>query len=303
MLGVSVAGFPRARIEPPTLIGISAVLMWSATVGLYRNISEIFGAVGGSALIFTFSGIVATLYGGRGAFRGHSRRYLLVGGAMFVTYEIALALAIGLAQDRSQTIEVGMINYLWPCFTIALAVWVGEARADLLLVPGVILCLAGVFLASSGGGAVSLPAMLDNIAGNPAPYLLAFVAAVTWPLYTVFTRRMSGGKSAVPPFLLLTAALLWVYYFATEQPPLHFDLRGLSMALVFGVLTTLAYSAWTYGVSHGNLTLLATASYFTPLLSVMLSSLLLDMLPGLNFWGGALLVTGGSLVCWVASRR
>ena len=303
MLGVSVAGFPRARIEPPTLIGISAVLMWSATVGLYRNISEIFGAVGGSALIFTFSGIVATLYGGRGAFRGHSRRYLLVGGAMFVTYEIALALAIGLAQDRTQTIEVGMINYLWPCFTIALAVWVGEARADLLLVPGVILCLAGVVLAASGAGPISLHAMLGNVAANPAPYLLAFVAAVTWPLYTVFTRRMSGGKCAVPPFLLLTAALLWVYYFATEQPPLHFDLRGLSMALVFGVLTTLAYSAWTYGVSHGNLTLLATASYFTPLLSVMLSSILLDMLPGLNFWGGALLVTGGSLVCWRASRR
>ena len=303
MLGVSVAGFPRARIEPPTLIGISAVLMWSATIGLYRNISEIFGAVGGSALIFTFSGIVATLHGRSAAFRGHSRRYLLVGGLMFVTYEIALALAVGLAQDRVQSVEVGMINYLWPCFTIALAVWVGEARADLLLVPGMILCLAGVLLASSGAGPISLHSMLDNVAGNPAPYLLALVAAVTWPLYTVFTRRMSNGKSAVPPFLLTTAALLWVYYFATDQPPLHFDLRGLSMALIFGVLTTLAYSAWTYGVTHGNLTLLATASYFTPLLSVMLSSVLLDMLPGMNFWGGALLVTGGSLVCWVASRR
>ncbi|BCP53220.1 DMT transporter permease [Kaistia sp. 32K] len=303
MLGVSVAGFPRARIDPPTLIGVSAVLMWSATVGLYRNISETFGAVGGSALIFTFSGIVATLYGGRAAFRGHSPRYLLLGGAMFVTYEIALALAIGFAQDRTQTIEVGMVNYLWPCFTIAFAVWVGEARGDFRIVPGVILCLAGVVLASSGGGAVSLHAMIGNVSGNPAPYLMAFAAAVTWPLYTIFTRRMSGGRSAVPPLLLLTAALLWIYYFASDQPPLHFDLRGLSMALLFGVLTTLAYSAWTYGVTHGNLTLLATASYFTPLLSVMLSSFLLNMLPGLNFWGGAVLVTGGSLVCWRASRR
>ncbi|MBN9059184.1 MAG: aromatic amino acid DMT transporter YddG [Rhizobiales bacterium] len=302
MLGVSVAGFPRARIEPPTLIGISAVLMWSATIGLYRNISETFGAVGGSALIFTFSGIVATLYGGRAAFRGHSRLHLLFGGAMFVTYEIALALAVGLAQDRTQTVEVGMINYLWPCFTIALAVMVGQARADLLLVPGVMLSLAGVLLASSGSG-FSLHSMLDNVAGNPLPYFLALVAAITWPLYTIFTRRLSGGKSAVPPFLLMTAALLWIYYFTSDQPPLHFDLRGLTMTLLFGVLTTLAYSAWTHGVSHGNLTLMATASYFTPLLSVMLSSILLDMMPGMNFWGGALLVTGGSLVCWFASRQ
>ncbi|MCX5577422.1 aromatic amino acid DMT transporter YddG [Kaistia terrae] len=302
MLGVSVAGFPRARIEPPTLIGISAVLMWSATIGLYRNISETFGAVGGSALIFTFSGIVATLYGGRAAFRGHSRLYLLVGGAMFVTYEIALALAVGLAQDRVQTVEVGMINYLWPSFTIGLAVLVGQARADFLLIPGILLSLAGVLLASSGTG-ISIHSMLGNIAGNPLPYLLALIAAITWPLYTIFTRRLSGGKSAVPPFLLMTAALLWIHYFTSDQPPLHFDIRGLSMALLFGVLTTLAYSAWTYGVTHGNLTLMATASYFTPLLSVMISSILLDMMPGMNFWGGALLVTGGSLVCWYASRQ
>ena len=302
MLGVLVAGFPRARIEPPTLIGISAVLMWSATVGLYRNISEIFGAVGGSALIFTFSGIVATLYGGRAAFRGHSRLYLLVGGSMFVTYEICLALAIGLAQNRGQSIEVGMVNYLWPCFTIALAVAVGQARADFLLVPGVMLSLAGVLLASSGSG-FSIHSMLDNVASNPLPYGLALIAAITWPLYTIFTRSLSRGRSAVPPFLLLTAALLWIYYFASDQPPLHFDIRGLSMALLFGVLTTLAYSAWTHGVTHGNLTLLATASYFTPLLSVMISSILLDMMPGMNFWSGALLVTGGSLVCWYASRQ
>jgi drug/metabolite transporter (DMT)-like permease len=302
MLGVSVAGFPRTRIEPPTLIGISAVLMWSATIGLYRNISETFGAVGGSALIFTFSGIVATLYGGRAAFRGHSRLYLLVGGAMFVTYEIALALAVGLAQDRVQTVEVGMINYLWPSFTIGLAVLVGQARADFLLIPGILLSLVGVMLASSGTG-FSIHSMLGNIAGNPLPYFLALIAAITWPLYTIFTRRLSGGKSAVPPFLLMTAALLWIYYFTSDQPPLHFDIRGLSMALLFGVLTTLAYSAWTYGVTHGNLTLMATASYFTPLLSVMISSILLDMMPGMNFWGGALLVTGGSLVCWYASRQ
>lgn len=67
------------------------------------------------------------------------------------------------------------------------------------------------------------------------------------------------------------------------------------------VLTTLAYTAWTHGVNHGNLTLMATASYFTPLLSVLLSSLILEMTLGLSFWGGAALVTLGSLICWRAT--
>lgn len=53
---------------------------------------------------------------------------------------------------------------------------------------------------------------------------------------------------------------------------------------------------------HGNLTLLANASYFTPVLSVLLSSLLFQVMPDANFWIGALLVTAGSLVCWWAVR-
>lgn len=303
MFGVIAASVPRARIEPPTFVGMSAVLMWSATIGLYRNISEIFGVVGGAALIFTVSGIIAALHGGVSAFRGHSRKYLLIGGAMFVTYEIALAIAVGLAQDRTQSIEVGMVNYLWPCFTIAFAVCVGEAKADSRLIPGVLLCLSGVVWASAGGKGLSLGNMLGNIAANPLPYALAFIAAVTWPLYTLLTRKIAKGRSAVPPFLLLTAMALWIYYLVSDQPPLVFNAKGASMILIFGLLTTLAYSAWTYGVTHGNLTLLATASYFTPLLSVLLSSILLQMMPGDNFWIGACLVTAGSLVCGIASRH
>ena len=36
-----------------TLYGIVAIFLWSTIVGLIRNISEYFGAVGGAALIYT----------------------------------------------------------------------------------------------------------------------------------------------------------------------------------------------------------------------------------------------------------
>jgi drug/metabolite transporter (DMT)-like permease len=292
----------RLGLEKPTLIGMSAILIWSSAIGLYRNIAEIFGPVGGAALTFTVSGIVAMLYAGRSCLRGHSARYLLLGGFFFVAYEISLALALGFANDRAQSIELGLINYLWPCVTIVLAVVLGDQRASLMIVPGVLLSLLGIFWVTSGGEATGLQPLLDNISKNPVAYALALAAAVTWPVYTLATRRMARGRNAVPLFLLTTAAVLWIKFCLTDQPPLRFDLEGALLVGGFGVITTLAYSAWNHGVMHGNLTLLASASYFTPVLSVLLSSLLFQVMPDANFWIGALLVTAGSLVCWWAVR-
>lgn len=302
---MSVLNMPlmtRLGLEPPTLIGMSAVVMWSATVGLYRSIFEIFGALGGSALIFTVSAVVAALHGGRAAFRGHSPRYLLIGGGLFVAYEMALALGVGFATTRMQSVEVGLINYLWPCFVIALAVAMGQARADWRLVPGVLISLAGVVWASAGGEGFSLAGFVANLQSAPLAYVLGLVAALTWPVYTVLTRSMSGGRNAVPPFLAMTALVLWGIWAVSDAPPLAFDLQGAVLLLTLGTMVTLAYSAWTHGVNHGSLTLMATASYFTPILSVLFSAVLLNMTLSPAFWLGAGMVTLGSLVCWRATR-
>ena len=292
----------RLGLDKATLIGMSAILMWSSAIGIYRHIAEIFGPVGGAALTFTVSGIVAVIYAGRSFLRGHSGGYLLLGGVFFVAYEISLALALGFADNRNQSIELGLINYLWPCLTIVSAVLLGDQRASIVIVPGVLLSLLGIFWVTSGGESLGIQPLLTNIGQNPLAYALALTAAITWPIYTLATRRMARGRNAVPLFLLTTAGVLWIKFLLTEQPPLHFDLKGALLVGGFGVITTLAYSAWNHGVMHGNLTLLASASYFTPVLSVLLSSLLFQAMPDTSFWTGALLVTAGSLLCWWAVR-
>lgn len=138
------APLPTRGIDRATLIGMSAVLMWSTTVGIYRQITEIFGAHAGAALLFSASAVVALLHAGRTAFTGHRLGYLVIGAVLFASYEAALSFAIGLAESRSQSLEVGLINYLWPSFTIALAVICREVRASLLLIPGVLISLGGV---------------------------------------------------------------------------------------------------------------------------------------------------------------
>ena len=69
-----------------------------------------------------------------------------------------------------------------------------------------------------------------------------------------------------------------------------------------GALTALGYSCWEHGIQHGKLAVLAAASYFTPVLSALMASLLLQVLPGWSFWQGVALVTLGSLICWWATR-
>lgn len=292
----------RFGFDPPTLIGFSAVLIWSATIGFYRSIAESFGSVGGAALMFTVAGLVGALHAGPGLLRGHRPLYLALGGLFFIGHEMSLALALGIANDRSQSIELGLINYLWPCLIIVLAVVVREQRASVLLIPGVALCLGGVMWALSGGHGISPAGLLAHVRSNPLAYALALTSALTWPAYTLLTRRMAGGRNAVPLFLLAAAAILWTKYALTQQPPLAWDSRGLLMIGLFGVATTLAYSAWNHGIIHGNLALLATASYFTPVLSVLLSSLLFGTLLDASFWVGAGIVTAGSLLCWYATR-
>jgi len=116
------------RFDQATLIGLSAVLMWSVTVGLFRSVAEIFGPIAGAAMIFSVAGLFANVIIGAPKLKIFPKPYLWVGGGLFVLYEVMLALSIGSATDRGQALELGMINYLWPSLTILFAVLAGQQR-------------------------------------------------------------------------------------------------------------------------------------------------------------------------------
>ena len=285
-----------------TLIGMTAVVMWGATVGLLRSIAEIFGTVGGAALVFSASAVFATLALGVPRWRDMPRAYLWGGGALFVAYEVCLALSLGFAHDRGQAMELGMINYLWPSLTIVLAVLARQQRGTWLLWPALALCLAGIVWVLKGQGDFSVARMWGNVLSNPVAYFLALLAAFLWAAYSNVTRRFGKGRNAVPLFLLATAALLWAQYAASGEPALVFPLGGVGQVLLLGALTASAYSCWNHGMQYGHFTLLATGSYFTPVLSALIASLWLGVRPGAGFFAGAAMVTVGSLLCWWATR-
>ncbi|WP_099076278.1 aromatic amino acid DMT transporter YddG [Proteus alimentorum] len=286
-----------------TLYGIVAILLWSTIVGLIRNISEYFGAVGGAALIYTTGTLFLILILGVPKLSRFPKRYLFWGGLLFVTYEVCLSLALGFATDRTQAIELGMVNYLWPSFTLALAVILNKQRFSILLMVGLLCAFSGLIWVVSGDNPLTIDGLWKNIQSNPLSYILAFSGAILWAFYSNLTRLMSGGNNGIVPFFLLTSLALWGQYLFSTPVEWIVNTKSLTLLLITGAAIGLANAAWTIGMIRGNVTLLATLSYFTPVISTAFSSILLSTALSFSFWQGVLMVTGGSLICWLATRQ
>ncbi|HID4130026.1 TPA: aromatic amino acid DMT transporter YddG [Pluralibacter gergoviae] len=289
--------------QKATLTGLTAIILWSTMVGLMRSVSEGLGPVGGAALVFTFSGILLIFTVGFPNLRRIPRRYLLAGSALFVSYEICLALALGYAVNRQQAIEVGMVNYLWPSLTILFAMAFNGQKSCWPVLPGILLSLAGVVWVLGGERGLNIDEIISNVRSGPLSYLLAFTGAFIWAAYCTVTAKYAGGQNGITLFVLLTAAALWLKFLLADQPPMHFTLPVTLKLLALSAALGLAYAAWNIGILHGNVTLLATASYFTPVLSSALAALLLSTPLSWAFWQGAAMVCLGSLICGLATRR
>uniref|UniRef100_UPI0013EF8F41 aromatic amino acid DMT transporter YddG n=2 Tax=Klebsiella/Raoultella group TaxID=2890311 RepID=UPI0013EF8F41 len=163
-----------------TLIGLIAILLWSAIVGLIKSVSEGFGPVGGAALIYTCSAVLLLFTLGFPKIKKFPVSYLIIGSVLFVCYELCLSLSLGFTHSGRQAIEVGMVNYLWPSMTILLAVIVNRQKTSPLIIPGVILAIVGIGRVLGGDGGFSLTEMMNNVMDNPLSYGLAFSGAVIW---------------------------------------------------------------------------------------------------------------------------
>ncbi|PSH23931.1 EamA family transporter [Yersinia pseudotuberculosis] len=287
----------------PTLYGIIAILLWSMSVALTRGLAEALGPFGAGAAIYSVSGILVWLVAGKPRVRRQHPAYLYGCGLLFVVYMVAFALAIGMANDRQQTLEIGLINYLWPSLTLLLAVPLLKLRARWWLWPGAALALFGVIWVVSGGEGLDVKTLAVNISSNPLAYSLALIAAFTWAGYSNLVRLYSQGPGALPLFLIACALCLWLMFFMWTPGKLHFTPRAIFELLLMGANTALAYQCWDSAMKKGNATLVAALSYFTPLLSILIASVWLNTLPSAAFWPGVAMVVAGSLLCWSASRN
>ncbi len=287
-----------------TLIGFSAILQWSSIVGLLKIISAKIGADFAVMLMYSFSAIILLLVFKFPNIKLISKQYLILATSLFVIYELCFSYAIALTDTPQQAIEVSLVNYLWPSLTIATLIIFKELKFNFFVLIGLGISLCGIIVIQTGNGQFSWALVFKNIQANPVSYILALLGASLWSIYCVITKKYSHGHNPISLFFVAISLVLWAKFLftqnITELPSL--DLETSIYLLIVSCVTALGYAAWNIGIIKGNITLLVTLSYFSPIFSSLISMSILKTSLTYTFWQGAILVTLGSFVCWISTN-
>ena len=274
-----------------TLIGLTAILMWSLlamlTVATGKipafQLAAITFAIGGLVGLSTFIRRPEAL----SALRQPPLVWAVGVGGLF-GYHALYFLALRFAPPA----EAGLLNYLWPLLIVLFSSFLPGERLAPHHVIGALAGLAGTVLLLSGNG-------LSGFAPWQFPGLAAaFVAAFVWAIYSVMSRRLkSVPTDAVAGFCFATALLAAIVHAAVEVTVWPETLlQWLAVAgLGIGPVGA-AFYAWDIGMKRGDIRVLGAASYATPLLSTAFLVLAGFAKPSTNIALAAILIAGGGLV-------
>ncbi|MBW1649810.1 MAG: aromatic amino acid DMT transporter YddG [Deltaproteobacteria bacterium] len=292
-----------SQINRYTIFGFCAIILWSANVALIRSISEQMGPITGGGAAYLAGGIIAVIR----LFLKHPLKsikevplnYLFGCGGLFLIYTISLFLAVGLANNRVQSIELGLVNYLWTPLTIVFSIFILSVKADYKLIPGTLLALFGIFSVMTKADSVSFASFAANFMNNPAAYIFGFTAAITWGLYSNLARLWGDPKAigVVPLFVLITGIIITIIgLLITEKN--QFEVKTAAEIIMFGLITVCSYVFWDMAMQQGEIILVASCSYFIPFFSTVVSCIYLKTIPGINVWSGCVFIIAGSLLSW-----
>lgn len=288
-----------------TILGLLAILFWGMSVAFTRRVAEEFGALHGMALAYAAGGALGCLWQ---ALTGRlvlamkmPPAYHLVCGGLMVAYGLCYAAAIGCAQDRQTVLEIGILNYLWPGLTMVLALPILHRKASWMLWPGTLIAFAGAALTIGQGKGFSWLSFGQNLATFSPAHVLAIGGALIWALYSNFNTRLAAGArgEAAPLHLVAMGLGLLLLHLAVGKPgqwhPTTAGWFTLGATALFPVL--LGYLFWDVAMRRGDLGVVIPVSYAIPLLSTLITGLVLNAWPGSALWTACLLVVAGAILC------
>ena len=284
-----------------TLIGLIAPFMWGASVSLVRTIAENFGIAQGQCLLYIVAATALFFLIGFPKFDRIPWQYKTIGLATANLSSITFCLSLYFSNGGTQTMEVGMVNYLWPTLTIVFAILFNGQKARWWIAPGALLSFCGIYWIL-GNGHIAVDAFIEHIKINPISYFLALMAAVTWAGFSSMTRAWSKGENMSTVIFIFDIIIFGAFWAMGVGGSPVITGFGILSVILGGLAMGVAYASWTHGMSYGNITVLAIASYFTPVLSCLFASVWIGAELTSAFWQGVALVVTGSLICWHATR-
>jgi drug/metabolite transporter (DMT)-like permease len=274
-----------------TLIGLTAILMWSllsvltvatGKIPAFQLAAMTFG-IGAAVAFASFLFRPAAF----GAMKQPPVAWVVGVGGLF-GYHALYFLALRFAPPA----EAGLLNYLWPLLIVLFSSLLPGERLAPHHIVGALLGLAGtvlLFAGNAGGGFA--PGQIPGLAA-------AFLAAFVWAAYSVMSRKLKAVPTdAVAGFCLappLLAALVHGMVETTVWP----ETMGQWFAIVaLGVGPVgAAFFVWDIGMKRGDIRVLGAASYATPLLSTAFLILAGYAQPTATIAIAAILIAGGGLI-------
>jgi len=274
-----------------TLIGLSAILMWSLLAVLTVATGTI-PAFQLAAMTFAIGALVAfaSFLLRPSAFAALKQPLVawVVGVGGLFGYHALYFLALRFAPPA----EAGLLNYLWPLLIVLFSSLLPGERLLGHHIIGALLGLAGTVLLLMGGGGSGFEA------GQLPGLAAAFVAAFVWASYSVMSRRLKAVPTdAVAGFCLATAVLAAIVHVLVEKtvwpqtPGQWLAIAALGVGPVGA-----AFFTWDIGMKRGDIRVLGAASYATPLLSTAFLILAGFAKPTATIAIAAILIAGGGLI-------
>ncbi len=286
-----------------TLIGLTAILMWSLLSVLTVATGKI-PAFQLAAITFAIGALVGSLtWIGRTdairALRQQPTAWIVGVGGLF-GYHALYFLALRFAPPA----EAGLLNYLWPLLIVLFSSLLPGERLAPHHVIGAVLGLAGTVLLFAGNSS-------GGFAPGQVPGLIAaFVAAFVWAAYSVMSRKLKGVPTdAVAGFCLATALLAAAVHGMVELTVWPDTIAQWLAIIALGVGPVgAAFYAWDIGMKRGDIRVLGAASYATPLLSTAFLMMAGFAKPSGAIAIAAVLIAGGGLIAakdmvWRRSAR
>ena len=272
-----------------TLIGLTAILMWSLlavmTVATGKipafQLAAMTFAIGAATCALTWIGRTDAI----GALKQPLVAWIVGVGGLF-GYHALYFLALRFAPAA----EAGLLNYLWPLLIVLFSSLLPGERLASHHVIGAMLGLTGTVLLFAGNTTFS--------AGQVPGLIAAFVAAFVWSTYSVLSRRLkSVPTDAVAGFCAATALLAALVHGLVETTIWPDTALQWAAIIALGVGPVgAAFYAWDIGMKRGDIRVLGAASYATPLFSTAFLILAGFAKASANIALAAVLIAGGGLI-------
>ncbi|MDF1608064.1 DMT family transporter [Hoeflea sp. YIM 152468] len=275
----------------PTLIGFSAVVMWSA-LALLTAASGTMPPFQLSAICFMIGALIGLTAMLRDPTRFHAFRQPAKVWALGLFGLFGYHFLYFTALRNAPAVEAGLIAYLWPLLIVVGSALLPGERLGWHHVTGALMGLAGTALILMRGAEGGFGG------GNLLGYGAAGLCALTWSGYSLISRRFGATSTDVIAGFCVISALLSALCHAFLETTVWPETTVQWLAVIGLGLgpVGLAFYAWDLGVKKGNIQVLGVASYAAPLLSTLILILFGHGKASIGIAMACLLITGGAFL-------